>query len=501
MLLLNSNSKTLQGFLRHKSLVLLVALLLCNSYVFAIQPSFSSKPVALTTLNEQPNEKGISANVKADISLDQAGDRFSKLINILSFSSVAILSLLCMSLYRNNRIRKQSNQALKEKNQELQIAKERAEKASAVRSEFLSTVSHELRTPLHAITGLTHLLLSEKPEAHQLEYLNSLKFSANHLLNYINEILEITRIESNTLELDENYFDIRVLLQDLVSSIQELAKEHRNELISEIDDSIPTRTFGDRTKLSQVLLNLLNNSLKFTSNGSVKLLARVGAFDKDRVSIEFIISDTGIGIPEDKIDTVFDSFTQGSNEINRKYGGTGLGLAIVKRILSVMGSKIKVESEMGKGSTFSFTCYFTYEEVSNVQVPEKAVDESVLMEKKVLLVEDNKINQMITKRMLEKKSILCEIVETGEDAVSILKERKFDLVLMDVHLPGMNGTTATEQIRHFDSTTPIIALTAISLLENRDMLMGYGMSEVITKPFEPATFYKTLAQFMSVSAE
>ncbi|MFY7665583.1 ATP-binding protein [Flavobacterium sp.] len=501
MLLLNSNLKILQGFLRYKSLVLVVALLLCNGYVCAIQPSFSVKPILFSSLNEPTKEQGINANIKADVSLDHAGERFSKLINILSFSSVAILSLLCMSLYRNNRIRKQSNQALKEKNQELQIAKERAEKASAVRSEFLSTVSHELRTPLHAITGLTHLLLSEKPEAHQLEYLNSLKFSANHLLNYINEILEITRIESNTLELDECYFDIRVLLQDLVSSIQELAKEHRNELILEIDDSIPTRTFGDRTKLSQVLLNLLNNSLKFTSNGSVKLLARVGAFDKDRVSIEFIISDTGIGIPKDKIDTVFDSFTQGSNEINRKYGGTGLGLAIVKRILSVMGSKIKVESEMGKGSTFSFTCYFTYEEVSNVQAPEKVVDESVLMEKKVLLVEDNKINQMITKRMLEKKSILCEIVETGEDAVSILKERKFDLVLMDVHLPGMNGTTATEQIRHFDSTTPIIALTAISLLENRDMLMGYGMSEVITKPFEPTTFYKTIAQFMNVSAE
>ncbi|OYQ38610.1 ATP-binding protein [Flavobacterium aurantiibacter] len=491
----------MQGFLRHKSLVLVVALLLCNGYLFAIQSSFSVKPILFSSLNEPTKEQGINANIKADVSLDHAGERFSKLINILSFSSVAILSLLCMSLYRNNRIRKQSNKALKEKNQELQIAKERAEKASAVRSEFLSTVSHELRTPLHAITGLTHLLLSEKPEAHQLEYLNSLKFSANHLLNYINEILEITRIESNTLELDENYFDFRILLSDLVNSIQELAKEHKNELILDIDDRIPTRTFGDRIKLSQVLLNLLNNSLKFTSNGSVKLHARVGAFDKDWVSIEFIISDTGIGIPKDKIETVFESFKQGSNEINRKYGGTGLGLAIVKRILSVMGSKIKVESEMGKGSTFSFTCYFKYEEQASVQIPEKVVDESVLMEKKVLLVEDNKINQMITKRMLEKKSILCEIVETGEDAVSILKERKFDLVLMDVHLPGMNGTTATEQIRNFDSTTPIIALTAISLLENRDMLMGYGMSEVITKPFEPTTFYKTIAQFMNVSVE
>lgn len=467
----------------------------------------STKLLLNTTLLQSSNsktterEKPSPRNITADVSLEHADDRFAKLINILSFSSVFILSLLCMSLYRNNRIRKQTNQILREKNMELECAKEKAEKAMAVRSEFLSTVSHELRTPLHAITGLTHLLMQEQPQPHQVEYLNSMKFSANHLLNYINEILEITRIESNTLELDETFFDLRVLLNDLVSSIQELLRDNGNEMRLEIDDSIPNRIYGDQTKLSQVLLNLLNNSGKFTSNGKIALSAKVNAFDTSRVSIVFTVSDTGIGIPKDKIETVFDSFTQGSHEINRKYGGTGLGLAIVKRILGIMGSKIEVESTFGKGSAFTFKCNFHYADAPKTKVLEKEENIEALKEKRILLVEDNKINQMITKRMLEKKFMYCEIAETGEDAVELMKKHTYDLVLMDVHLPGINGTVATTLIREFDTKTPVIALTAISLLENREMLMSYGMSEVITKPFDPKMFYLTLEQFVGASNE
>ncbi len=462
---------------------------------------FASTLLQSSNLRTTDNEISSPRNITADVSLEHADDRFTKLINILSFSSVSILSLLCMSLYRNNRIRRQTNQILREKNMELECAKEKAEKASAARSEFLSTVSHELRTPLHAITGLTHLLLQEQPQPHQVEYLNSMKFSANHLLNYINEILEITRIESNTLELDETFFDLRLLLNDLVNSIHELMRDNGNELRLEIDDSIPNRIYGDQTKLSQVLLNLLNNAGKFTSKGTIILTADVNAFDTSRVSILFTVSDTGIGIPKDKIETVFESFTQGSHEINKKYGGTGLGLAIVKRILGIMGSKIEVESTYGKGSTFTFKCNFHYADAPKTKILENEANIEALKEKRILLVEDNKINQMITKRMLEKKFMYCEVAETGEDAVDLMKNQKFDLVLMDVHLPGINGTVATAQIREFDTKTPIIALTAISLLENREMLMSYGMSEVITKPFDPKMFYLTLEQFVGVNKE
>lgn len=420
-------------------------------------------------------------------------NRFSKLISILSLALISILSLLSLSLYRNNNIRKQSNFLLKEKNNELQQAKEAAERASASRSEFLSTVSHELRTPLNAITGITHLLLEEDPKPSQIDYLNSLKFSGSYLLNYINEILEINRIESKNIEVENIDFDLKKLLTDIHFSLQEQANLNHNEFSLSIDPMIPENLIGDPTKLSQIFMNLINNALKFTQKGEVKIVARLVNIEGNRTAIAFEISDTGIGIPEDKLESIFDQFSQGSIEINRKYGGTGLGLAIVKRLVNILGGDIKLRSKVGAGSVFSFMLEFKFA-TRQVDLPKSEHPHSSFSGKRILLVEDNKINQMITKKMLEKKGIQCEIVETGEDAVKTAKSNSFDLILMDVHLPGINGTIATQQIREFDTKTPIVALTAISLLENREMLLSYGMNEVITKPFEPSKFFAVVAE-------
>lgn len=422
-------------------------------------------------------------------------NKFSKLISILSLALISILSLLSLSLYRNNIIRNQSNLLLKEKNAELLEAKEKAERASTARSEFLSTVSHELRTPLNAITGITHLLIEENPKSSQIDYLNSLKFSGNYLLNYINEILEINRIESKNIEVERIDFDLKKLLAEIQFSLQEQASANKNELSLEIDHNIPENLIGDPTKLSQIFMNLINNSLKFTQKGRVSVSVVLQKTENQVATVSFKISDTGIGIPEDKLESVFDSFSQGSVEINRKYGGTGLGLAIVKRLINILGGEIKLSSKVGEGTIFSFSLDFSYSAKPPVEVIHEQ-DDSILISKRILLVEDNKINQMITKRLLEKKQMFCEIVETGEDAVKITKENSYDLILMDVHLPGINGTIATQQIREFDKHTPIVALTAISLLENREMLMSYGMNEVITKPFEPSNFFATIALYI-----
>lgn len=424
-------------------------------------------------------------------------ENFSKLINILAIALISILSLLSLSLYKNNIIRNKTNLLLKEKNNELILAKEKAEKASKARSEFLSTVSHELRTPLNAINGITYLLLQEKPKKSQLDYLQSLKFSGDYLADFINDILEINKIESHKIEFESITFNLKELLENIQYSLKELASKNNNQFSLTIDPQIPTALLGDPTKLSQIFLNLINNALKFTRDGEVNVKAKMLSIDNDLVTIAFEVADTGIGIPEDKLKTVFESFSQGSIEINRKYGGTGLGLTIVKKLIKLLGGDIKLESTVGKGSKFSFDLQL---KKSHQELPAeksiKIIDNTVWEDKKVLLVEDNKINQMVSKKMLENKGILCEIIDNGEDAIKAVKENNYDLVLMDVHLPGINGTEATKIIREFDAKTPIIALTAISLNENREMLLSYGMDDVLTKPFVPDDFYAVIAKYI-----
>ena len=422
--------------------------------------------------------------------------RFSKLISILSIALISILSLLSLSLYKNNKIRTSTNKLLKDKNKELVLEKEKAEMASKARADFLSTVSHELRTPLNAINGITYLLLQEKPKASQLNYLKSLEFSGNYLLNFINDILEINRLESDKVVIEKINFNLSELTENIVISFKEFIHENNIKCHLNIDKTINYNLKGDPTKLSQILINLLNNAIKFSKNGDVWCNIIKKSETSNNVRLYFEIKDNGIGIPKDKQEAIFDSFSQGSVEINRTYGGTGLGLSIVKKILELMGSEIHLSSESGKGSAFSFELEFEKGVATKTKV-EVATDLTLLNEKKVLLVEDNKINQMITQKMLEKRGISCNIIDNGEDAIEDVKTNYYDLILMDVHLPGINGTEATTEIRKFNNTVPIIALTAISLNENREMLLSYGMNEVITKPFEPEHLYTVVTKYLS----
>jgi signal transduction histidine kinase/CheY-like chemotaxis protein/tetratricopeptide (TPR) repeat protein len=422
--------------------------------------------------------------------------RFSKLISILSIALISILSLLSLSLYKNNKIRTSTNKLLKEKNKELTLEKEKAERASKARADFLSTVSHELRTPLNAINGITYLLLQENPKQSQLDYLKSLEFSGNYLLNFINDILEINRLESDKVTIEKINLNITKLSQNIINSFKEFINENNINFHLNIDNSLNYNLKGDPTKISQILINLINNAIKFSKDGDVWFTISKKSETENNITLHFEIRDNGIGIPEEKQEAIFDSFSQGSVEINRTYGGTGLGLSIVKKILEVMGSEIYLISEAEKGSTFSFDLEFEKGIIDPVTIE---INQNIEFsnEKNILLVEDNKINQMITQKMLERKGISCVIIDNGEEAIENVKTNNYDLILMDVHLPGINGTEATTEIRKFNNTVPIIALTAISLNENREMLLSYGMNEVITKPFEPEHFYTVVTKFLS----
>ncbi|TRZ41435.1 tetratricopeptide repeat-containing hybrid sensor histidine kinase/response regulator [Robertkochia solimangrovi] len=438
-----------------------------------------------------------------DVADYEEEEKISKLTSVLSSALLIIISLLTISLYRNNQIKFKTNDLLLKKNNELQLAKEEAEKAMKAKSQFLSTVSHELRTPLYAVTGLTHLLLEEDPKESQKEHLNSLKFSGEYLLEFINDILQINKIDANKLVIENVEFDLRKVLGEVCKSLHQTAKENNNTIVLEVHDSIPDKLIGDPLKLSQIFINLVGNALKFTDNGKVTIVANPVKMDKDQYTIHFEVNDEGIGISKEMQENIFESFSQGSVQINRKYGGTGLGLTIVKSLIGLFNSKIEVKSDIGEGSSFYFNIDFKlveYKEKTKVKdiIPEDLSDD-FFSELHILVVEDNKINQVITQKMLSKKGMSCDIANNGYEAIDRAKATAYDLILMDIHMPGISGLKATEQIREFNKTVPIIALTAISLDESTEDFFAIGCTDVITKPFKPDTFYNAIAKAVSKS--
>lgn len=436
-------------------------------------------------------------NVIARMSQDEIKQQqkvnISKLTSVLSSALLIIISLLTISLYRNNQIKFKTNDLLVKKNRELQIAKEEAEKAMRAKGEFLSTVSHELRTPLYAVTGLTHLLLEENPKESQKEHLKSLKFSGEYLLDFINDILQINKIDANKLLAEKLVFEFPKALKDVADSLRQTASENHNTIVLDLDPQIPNKLLGDPLKLSQILINLVGNALKFTENGKVVVLTRLAHLDEHKCSVHFEINDDGIGISEDMQKNIFESFAQGSIQINRKYGGTGLGLTIVKSLLSLFNSEIHLKSEVGAGSSFYFDLDFDIPDPSTLrEEQEEVLEEATLNGLHLLVVEDNKINQVITKKMLAKKGISCHVADNGYQAIKLAKENNYDLILMDIHMPGISGLKTTEEIRKFNSHIPIIALTALSLDDSTDDFFASGCNNIITKPFKPDIFYQTI---------
>ncbi len=449
---------------------------------------------AIGDLNE------IIANQQSDLRKQDKSLFFGKLTGWLSIALILILSLLTLSLYKNNNLRAKANTLLQDKNTELQEAKENAERASQAKAQFLSTITHELRTPMYTVTGLTHLLLEENPKPEQKEHLNSLKFSGEYLLSLINNILDLNKLEANKVELEKVPFNLKKRIDGVLIALKKSAEAKNNDLHYEYDSSLPDIVLGDSLKISQILINLISNSIKFTENGEIWVRVKASQSTPKKVIVLFEVEDTGDGISKKKQNTIFESFSQGSLQINRKYGGTGLGLSIVKNLLEIMGSKINLESKLGEGSKFWFNISYDIPESKNESIQPKVADavvENIMLEnKKVLIVEDNKINQMITKKILEKKKMICTVVDNGMDAIKQVKLETFDVILMDIHMPGISGIEATKNIREFNKIVPIIALTAITIEENLDEFYKAGFNEFIPKPFNAEDFFEKINRAM-----
>ncbi len=407
--------------------------------------------------------------------------RSNLVINIISISLVLLLGGIFF-FYRGYRSKKKLSTVLKEKNEQLIEAKTEAEKLTNIKSQFISTVSHELRTPLYGVVGITTLLLEEKDIlAKHKKLLNSLKFSGDYLLDLINKVLKISKIESNTEKLTKTPTDLLQLSQNLLYSFEYQAKNKNNELVLEVQKELPEVLSVDSLKLSEVLINLIGNSAKFTENGKIWLRIKILSIEKDSIKIRYEVEDNGVGIPDDKKEFVFEKFSQVGREFN-KSEGTGLGLSIVKNLLEMMDSEIHLDSKEGRGTKFHFdlTLEIIDEKGENKLDPENSGINQKF--RRILVAEDNKINQIVTKNLLNLIGYECTIVENGFNALQMVQKEDFDLILMDLNMPYLNGTEATKRIREFDQTTPIIALTASELSEVQEECLAIGMNDIINKP-------------------
>ena len=443
------------------------------------------------------NEYKDSEFKQMEVKLEEAdaSNNLTRITTILSIALITILSLLTLSLYKNNNIRLKTNNMLHKKNDELIVAKERAELASKTKANFLSTVTHELRTPLYAVTGLTNMLLDEEPKPDQLPHLKSLKFSGDYLLTFINDILQINKIEANKVELDPEVFNLKKKVENVISALSNSALDNNVHLHYEYDANLPSTFIADQLKISQILINLIGNAIKFTNDGDIWVKLKEVNHTNDLYTIQFEIKDNGIGITKEKQENMFESFSQGSIQINRKYGGTGLGLSIVKGLIEILKGKIYLKSELGKGSSFFFEIPLTYAPepvISEKPKPLNKLNTLDLTNIKILVVEDNKINQMITRKILNKMNLYCDVVDNGEDAVERVKEEQYDVVLMDIHMPGISGLEATKIIRTFDKELTIFALTAVTIEDKMHEFDEAGFDDIISKPFKQEDFEKKM---------
>ncbi len=408
----------------------------------------------------------------------------------------------------------------KQSEADLLAAKEEAEAATRAKSSFLANMSHDIRTPLNGIIGMLRLTLETDLSEKQRQNLTAAKTSADFLLGLLNDVLDISKIDANQLVLEEHPFHFAELIHDVGLIFSTAIKEKKIDFHLWVAENIPNVVIGDSLRIRQILINLLGNAIKFTEHGSISLQARQVTEDKGTVTIEVKVEDTGIGIAADKLETIFDSFSQADTSTTRQYGGTGLGLAICKRLVEIMNGKIQVTSTEGLGSCFSFTVQLKTGAPDQLQKEPEAIDQVHEPQRplSILLVEDNRLNRDVARMTLENSGHRVLTAENGIEALEVLANSKVDIIFLDIQMPKMDGLTAARYIRDCEqgilpkdsniqgllqqlhdrlhgSRTPIIALTAHAMHEDRQRCLAAGMDEYLTKPFQPDQVEAVLARY------
>ncbi|SMD33680.1 PAS domain S-box-containing protein [Reichenbachiella faecimaris] len=404
---------------------------------------------------------------------------------------------------RNISERRKYDEAIQEAMQLAEKAKQEAIESAKAKENFLSTMSHEIRTPLNAILGVTNLLLMEELKKEHLEHLNLLKFSGENLLCLINDILDYNKIESGKVELEKAEFNLKEILTALKQSLAPEIGKKGLEMTFMYDETLPQRFIGDSVRITQIINNLLSNAIKFTDEGFIKLSVTQLEKRGEEVQVHFEVHDSGIGIEKANQSIIFENFEQASDDTTRKFGGTGLGLAISKKLLQLMDSQIELDSALGFGSIFSFDLILPIGNQKSPESNEKFVqpefDNLADLKIHILVAEDNRANQIVLEKFLVKWGIKMEFVENGRLALERSKTELYDLILMDLQMPEMDGYQATKAIRKLNSVyaqnLPIVALTASALLHVRKKVKELGMTDYITKPFDPEELYKKILKY------
>jgi signal transduction histidine kinase len=382
---------------------------------------------------------------------------------------------------------------------QLKRANLQAEQGLLAKTEFLSTMSHEIRTPLNSVIGMSHLLLKNNPRKDQAEHLDIMLFSANNLLGIVNDILDYNKIEAGKVELDYTEIDVVSIARNIVAGLQSYAQEKDVELRMNVDLTLQNKVLGDPTRIFQVLTNLVHNAIKFTTVGTVEVNLQVMSQTSHEVVLKFEIKDTGIGISKEKQSIIFERFTQADSSTSRSFGGTGLGLAISKRILDLQGSSLHVISEENKGSTFYFVQSFakTVNDLDPIDVSTNLTkeEEKPFSGLSILLVEDNAINVMVARSFLQNWGAEVDVAENGKEAISKLDVNRHRLILMDLHMPIMDGYEASQKLREMNINIPIIALTANLRKDIEVKINEAHINDVIVKPFLPDELYQKVKRY------